>query len=292
MKINLLCAIGALFFSVFSFGQNPVPNASFEDWTDIGPAEWHTSNSPGGNSSNVTRTTPGRTGEYALKGEVAVWPGTPGLPFIPLLESNTSDFGFPVSELHEAVSMYYKFQPADPEDVLAVFVGVMDQNGTSFGGGFVEVSAPADTFTLLSVPINYGPGEPYRALISMTVNNYGSTGLPAIGAYFIVDDISMGDAVTTPAGEAGRPDVRRLSVFPNPVSSSLSVSFSLLAGGYVTLDLFDLTGRKVSTVFSGDLHDGDYSMPANVEALPDGLYLCRLTTAGGSLTQKIRVLKS
>ncbi|MEZ4960386.1 MAG: hypothetical protein R2830_11265 [Saprospiraceae bacterium] len=70
MKINLLCAIGALSLGTLCFGQNPVPNASFENWTVIDPDHWHTSNSPGGNNSNVSQVSPGYAGEYALKGDI------------------------------------------------------------------------------------------------------------------------------------------------------------------------------------------------------------------------------
>ncbi len=290
MKNNLLCVLGAFFFCTLSFGQNPVPNASFESWTDSQPDEWKTSNSPGGNNSNVGPTTPGYSGDYALKGEVKVWPGTPGFPFIPLLESNTSDFGFPLDVAYPALSMFYKFHPVDPDDAFTIYVAVLDENGSSFAGGFAEVTAPADTFTLLNIPITYGPGNPYRAYVSMTVNNYGSTGLPAIGTYFIVDDISMGEVVSS-VEDKGRPQATLQRIFPNPANTSLAITFSMVTTEYVTVSLFDLSGRQVSKVFEGELHDGEYTFETSLHELSCGLYFCRLSTPSGTASWKFSVAR-
>ncbi|MBK8503449.1 MAG: hypothetical protein IPL46_15270 [Saprospiraceae bacterium] len=120
--------------------QNPVPNASFEGWTGLEPDHWHTSNSPGGNNTNVTRVEQGYSGDFAIKGEVIVWPNTPGFPFIPLLESNTQDLGFPVNQLFSELSLFCKFHPVDSSDVLTIFVSILDSNGTVFGGGSIDVS--------------------------------------------------------------------------------------------------------------------------------------------------------
>ncbi|MBK8503917.1 MAG: hypothetical protein IPL46_17930 [Saprospiraceae bacterium] len=78
MKNNFWSTLSAFFFTTFCMAQNPVPNASFEGWTGLEPDHWHTSNSPGGNNTNVTRVEQGYSGDFAIKGEVIVWPNTPG----------------------------------------------------------------------------------------------------------------------------------------------------------------------------------------------------------------------
>ncbi|MCF8245865.1 MAG: T9SS type A sorting domain-containing protein [Saprospiraceae bacterium] len=291
MKVKLLCAIGALLFYTPSFGQNPVPNSSFENWTNGEPDAWFTSNLPDGEGSNITRTSPGYIGEFALKGSVSPYLGSPEFPYIPLLESNTSDFGFPVTEAYPYLSLYYKFQPADTSDVVSIFVGMMDNEGTVFGGGFSEISSPSDTFRLLQVPMTYGAGQPYRAFISMTINSYGVSGLPTIGGFFVVDDISMGTGLS-PTDEIANQAVGQFATYPNPATSTITIAFSLFKDSFVSVDIYDLLGNNVSDVFAGELHDGNYSLPANLGSLDSGMYMCRVTTAGSTLTQKVWVVRS
>lgn len=288
MKNNLLCALCALFLHLICTGQNPVPNPGFEQWTDNQPDFWFTSNLPDGAGDNIFRSEPGHSGNFALRGEVTDFPGAPGFPFIPLLESNTTDFGFPVTENYPYLSLYYKFDPADTLDYLTIFVGVMDIEGSVFGGGFVEITAPSDTFSLVNIPLSYANGQPYRAYVSMTINGAGPSGLPAIGGSFEVDDISMGSLVSA-VSETGEPDAGELNVYPNPVRSELNIGFSMLHESGVAVGLYDLMGRRVAEVFKGELHNGSYSLHTDIGHLPEGIYFCRISTQGGSLTQKIYI---
>ena len=289
MKINLLCAMSALFLSTFSFGQNPVPNASFENWKDNLPDEWVTSNVPDGNLFNVTLVEPGFGSDHALKGEVIEFPGFPGIPYIPLLESNTSDFGFPVNSAYPYFTMHYQFYPTGAEDLLSVFVGVMDDQGSVIGGGFADISSPSDTFTLLNIPLTYTTGQPYRAFITLGMNSSNYNGFPEVGSYFIIDSLSLGDLVL-PVFENKNRTIGQLGVYPNPARSGVNISFDLLENTQVSVGIYDLTGRKMVEVFSGELHDGSYAMPTDLEGLPSGIYFCRLTTDKGTMTQKIRVI--
>ncbi|MBK8503916.1 MAG: hypothetical protein IPL46_17925 [Saprospiraceae bacterium] len=108
--------------------------------------------------------------------------------------------------------------------MLTIFVSILDSNGTVFGGGSIDVSTPSDTFYRYDIPINYQFGEPYRARISMTINDHSENGLPDIGSYFIVDDFSMNDLVSN-LDDDGDFGVTFHAVYPNPASENLTVSF-------------------------------------------------------------------
>lgn len=64
---------------------------------------------------------------------------------------------------------------------------------------------------------------------------------------------------------------------PNPFTVSSTVSFTLSAECHVTLDLYDLTGRKVQTLHAGNLPVGEHSYTLNGTELPPGAYFLRLT---------------
>ncbi|NUO19883.1 T9SS type A sorting domain-containing protein, partial [bacterium] len=46
------------------------------------------------------------------------------------------------------------------------------------------------------------------------------------------------------------------NAYPNPFNSTVTIEFVLLHDQEITLDIFDLTGRRVETVFSGRMNKG------------------------------------
>jgi hypothetical protein len=74
-----------------------------------------------------------------------------------------------------------------------------------------------------------------------------------------------------------------ISVYPNPFNSSATISFSLASIAPVSLDLVDITGHPVKSIYSGVLNPGPQAIIMNGEGMPAGLYILRLVT-----TEKIR----
>lgn len=291
MRIRLFFALWAL-MPLLATSQNTVPNAGFEIWENDEPQNWRTSNLPNGRANAVTPVSPGYSGDYAVRGEVIPYPNTPGFPLIPLLISAYETNGFPVEENFSKVSLYYRYQPATNEDALGVFVGVMDAAGNSIGGGFVEVFDPTADFKILDVPVYYDNAfEPAKVVISISIYHHGMEGgLPSTGTYFEVDDVSLGDLVSS-VDPPKLPEVEVNRIFPNPADQKMYIQFILSRNQQVNLELFDLSGRKVAQGFSGRLEGGDHRLPIDTSELPNGLYLCRLSTFGGAMTKKIQVFR-
>ncbi len=65
-----------------------------------------------------------------------------------------------------------------------------------------------------------------------------------------------------------------LQAFPNPFNGSTKISFSLSLPGSYQLGVFDITGRKIFTPFTGTLTAGDHSF--NLPAQASGVYLAIL----------------
>ena len=289
MKVPFLLLVLALCPRII-FAQNPVPNSSFELWMDNEPFDWFTSNLPDQAGDNITRTSPGHSGSYALRGEVLPTPGAPSFPFVPILESITSDFGFPVDDAYPYLTLFYQFHPAAPGDQLFVFVGVLDPQGSVFGGGFAAIAEPSDTFALLNLPLSYEAGQPHRAFVTISIVNEGQSEQPAIGSYFVIDDIAMGGpltAVTDRRAEAG--ELRK--IYPNPSAGELEISFALRQKEQVRIDLYDLTGRPAAAIFSGELPAGEYRQAFDAGQLADGLYVCRLATTAGVSSRKVQIAR-
>jgi hypothetical protein len=80
-----------------------------------------------------------------------------------------------------------------------------------------------------------------------------------------------------------------LGVTPNPFRSSAAVSFALAHEGYVTLQLFDVAGRRVSQLTAGFYQAGNYAYRLSSAAgrLSPGVYVLKLDTRDGGVTRKL-----
>ncbi|MCX7022195.1 MAG: T9SS type A sorting domain-containing protein, partial [bacterium] len=65
--------------------------------------------------------------------------------------------------------------------------------------------------------------------------------------------------------------------------------YSLPADGRVVLSVYDLSGRRVATLVDSELTAGRHEATWNCGEVPSGVYLYRLETAAGSLTQRLVV---
>jgi hypothetical protein len=103
--------------------------------------------------------------------------------------------------------------------------------------------------------------------------------------------------VTPTATDAGPPSARgpRLRVEPNPFNPQALVRFRLDADGPVRLELYDVRGRKVSTLAQGNLRAGDHTVPITRAdrdgKLSSGVYFVRLNADGRETRIKAVLIK-
>jgi len=81
------------------------------------------------------------------------------------------------------------------------------------------------------------------------------------------------------------------NIFPNPVTSTAAINFSTSISGNISLDVFDISGRRRANVQSGNIEAGTHSLLWNTEALSNGLYFVNLSSSEGTLTQSLVVLR-
>lgn len=78
--------------------------------------------------------------------------------------------------------------------------------------------------------------------------------------------------------------------YPNPFRGSTTLSYELRASGSITLEVFDLLGRRVRTVHEGWRMSGSHTTAFEPAGLPPGLYLVRLTTGTESQIRRMTYL--
>jgi len=76
--------------------------------------------------------------------------------------------------------------------------------------------------------------------------------------------------------------------YPNPASDSLTISYELATNGSVGLSVYDLSGRLVETLVSGEQTAGRHSVSwdSSTLAMATGVYLIRLEAAGEAITKR------
>ncbi len=79
--------------------------------------------------------------------------------------------------------------------------------------------------------------------------------------------------------------------YPNPFNPVTTVSFTLPRAMDADMRLYDITGKEVAEIFSGELPQGYHSMKIDGTRLASGVYTCRLVAGEYSSTIKLSLLK-
>lgn len=79
--------------------------------------------------------------------------------------------------------------------------------------------------------------------------------------------------------------------YPNPFNASTDLRFRVQETGWVTLKVFDVTGREVATVFNGVEEPGTYTLRWDASGNASGVYVARLTTGRSFAARKMLLLR-
>jgi len=79
--------------------------------------------------------------------------------------------------------------------------------------------------------------------------------------------------------------------FPNPFNPSTKINFELNKSGFVKLEVFDLTGKRISILVDEYLHEGNYTFQFKAKNLSSGIYYYRLSADGQVISKKMTLLR-
>ena len=148
-------------------------------------------------------------------------------------------------------------------------VGVLAGRGTSqtaYTYTFMDRNvAPetAYTYRLYSVSVN---GE--REAIGHASVNSGGLAQPTIATGF-----------------------KLIGNYPNPFNPSTTIHFDVAEVMTLSLDVYDLNGRLMTTLASGEFESGSYDYAFDADAYPSGVYFARLSGTAESQLLKLVLMK-
>jgi len=79
--------------------------------------------------------------------------------------------------------------------------------------------------------------------------------------------------------------------YPNPFNPVTKINFALPKAGYVTLKVYDVLGREVTTLVNGNYNAGTYTVDFNAANLASGMYFYKLEVNGFSSVKKMMLIK-
>ncbi|MBN1543662.1 T9SS type A sorting domain-containing protein [candidate division KSB1 bacterium] len=100
------------------------------------------------------------------------------------------------------------------------------------------------------------------------------------------------------SGEEGKeePVGLRLRNFPNPFNPTTTISYTLEQAAPTTVKIYDIQGRLIRALVDDLQAAGTHQvqwdgLDRNGQAVPSGTYLCRIESAGATLSRRMQLLK-
>lgn len=79
--------------------------------------------------------------------------------------------------------------------------------------------------------------------------------------------------------------------YPNPFNPTTTIEFSVLKSGYVSLKVFDILGKEVSSLVNEEKGAGNYKVTFDARDLPSGTYFYTFRSAEFTQTKKLLLVK-
>jgi len=79
--------------------------------------------------------------------------------------------------------------------------------------------------------------------------------------------------------------------YPNPFNPQTNISYELRVTSYVTVQIFDITGKLIINLVNKKQNAGKHVIIWDASAYPSGVYLYKLEVDNYSLTKKLVLLK-
>jgi sugar lactone lactonase YvrE/fibronectin type 3 domain-containing protein len=79
--------------------------------------------------------------------------------------------------------------------------------------------------------------------------------------------------------------------YPNPFNPTTTIEYAMPQAGVVTLKVYDVLGREVTTLVNERKAAGNYAVPFNGSGLASGVYFYKLTAGNFTATKKLLLVK-
>ncbi len=134
----------------------------------------------------------------------------------------------------------------------------------------------------------WGPRETLETIPAnaYSIENTIKLDVPAMSVQFLM--VEADNKLLNPTSVADMQENKQgLINYPNPFSDLTTIQFQTSSTELVVLDVYDQTGRKISTLINSVLPSGVHQVEFNGNSLPEGLYFYQLKVGNSIKTQKM-----
>jgi hypothetical protein len=82
-----------------------------------------------------------------------------------------------------------------------------------------------------------------------------------------------------------------ISNYPNPFNGSTILRFNLPSSGKIGIDIYNVVGQKMESIYSGAAGAGEFSIAWDASRFPSGIYFAKLIFGDKSFNHRITLLK-
>ncbi len=267
-----------------------IPNGGFEHWsydmtqTNLNPDGWDAYNA-GVFFATVTRSTQSHSDSFAVKGS-ATWWVREALLIEPYLFT-----GFSINYRPAALTGFYQFQPVGGD---TFFVEIQFYNKNNLiAANSLPISQQQSSYTQFDLELNYPIKDiPDSCYIKFYINNtYDQPNISTL-SYFLLDDLAFSGVSAVPQKSHTLSKSYRLQQnYPNPFNPTTKIEFQIANKNLVTLKVFDIMGREITTLVNEELEPGIYTRVFEGPGLSSGIYFCRLQSGGFTEVKKLILQK-
>jgi hypothetical protein len=124
----------------------------------------------------------------------------------------------------------------------------------------------------------------------LVANVYAGISPPGYFGYLAERPISeMTDTTKSAVREVPTSPATALSIYPNPLTNTATISYTLAENARVSITIYDALGRTVSIPANGiEEASGDHTLDFNASRLPSGIYWCHLSA--GTLERSAKLV--
>ncbi len=298
----------AFILSMSAFGQQQIPNGSFENWSGgdtLNPDGWFSLNviTQDYPTYGTTRTSDAYDGAYALKLVSGKVDATPfGFPMIDTtaiaglgnLTPQGPQEGIPFTDRPQKLTFYYKYSPG------IYPVGIVDTGqvsvkfklqGSGIGEGIMKFYGNAVTqYTYAEILINWwNQDTPDSLEIGITSSTTGFSHCEVcyfanqIGSELIIDKMEFvyPSGINVPIGVGNL-----TTIYPNPASDIINLNINKANNADMTLNIYNVIGTLVKSEI---LEQNQQQI--NIEDLSNGIYIVEIKNKEWTEKKKLIIQK-
>ncbi|CAF3816466.1 unnamed protein product, partial [Rotaria sp. Silwood1] len=187
-----------------------------------------------------------------------------------------------------------------------IFLNFWHRYATEAGYDFCNVEVSSDNGTTWQTVTTYNGSLTTWTQVSLDITQYagGSSNFKirfrlsadggTVGDGWYVDDIKLTNYSTVTGVNQINEFATKFTLkqnYPNPFNPTTKIQYAVAKSGFVSLKVYDLTGKVVADLVNNNQTVGTYDVDFNAVALASGVYYYKLEAEGFAETKKMLLIK-